>query len=101
MANVYDSRTIVIDTFSGDLDLGDLCFGLTNTPFLMRHIIFSNPTAADVVVLKNARGEVVTELVADTTGASVGIQEKTVSEGLKILTADQTVTTGKLLIHLC
>lgn len=100
MANVFDSKTIVIDTFSSDIDIANSAFGISNTPVYIRHLVFSDPTAADVIVLKNHRGEVVTEILASTTGESIGILQPTCSEGLKIVASDCTVTTGKLLIHL-
>ena len=100
MANSFDSRTIYIDDFSSDIDVGDSAFGLTEAPFFIAQLIFDNPTTADVVVLKNARGEVVTQIRASVTGEPVGLQLPMRSEGLKLLAADQTVTTGSLLIHL-
>ena len=100
MANSFDSRTIYIDDFGSDIDVGNSAFGLTEAPFFIAQLIFDNPTAADVVLLKNARGEVVMSILATTTGDSVGIQLPVRSEGLKLLAADQTVTTGSLLIHL-
>lgn len=104
MANVFDSNPIVIDTVSSDVDVGSSAFGLSKAPFFIKKIVFSNPTAADVAVIKNYRGEVVAELQADSVAGNTEKVELDFdpclhSQGLKILTADQTVTTGSILIY--
>lgn len=101
MANVYSTNPIVIDTFSGDLDIGNLAFGLSASPFYIKKLVFSDPTAADLIVLKDNRLAVVAEIQVTTTNLPVqqDFDGGYCCQGLKIVAADCTVTTGKLLIY--
>lgn len=104
MANVTKSNPIVLDTFNADVDIANVAFGLSTAPVCIRKIVFQNPTAGDVVVLKNARLEVVATLKADATAGNTTQVEQDFPDGfycqgLKIATADQTVTSGSVLIY--
>ena len=101
MANVYTTNPILIDTFSGDLDIGNLAFGLSATPFYIKKLVFSDPTAADIILLKDNRLAVVAEIQCTTTNLPIqqDFNAGYCSQGLKIVATDCTVTTGKLLIY--
>ena len=100
MANVFDGNPIYIDDVSSNVDVADSAFGNSNAPMFVRAIHFDAPTAADIVIVKNARGEVVAELKALTTDQDLLFDVPFHSQGLQLLTADQTVTTGQILIYL-
>lgn len=101
MANSYKNNPIFLDTFSGDLDIANLAFGLSDVPVFIKKIVFHDPTAADKVILKDSRGNVVAELECAVTDTIVqkDFPQPWSCLGLKLLTADQTVTTGSVLIY--
>lgn len=103
MANVFDSNPITLDSFVSDIDVGNSAFGLPNAPFFIKAIQFHDPTANDIIVLKNKRGEVVAQLEAFATNQDITrdfIGDPLMTQGLVMLTADQTVTTGTVLIYI-
>ena len=103
MGNVYTRNPIVVDSFGSDLDIANLAFGSSSVGVFISGFRFYNPTLGDKIVIKDAAGNIVSELKADATGKdveSVGPQHRVhVNSGLKLLAADQTVTTGNLLIY--
>lgn len=99
MANVFDSNPIVIDTVSGNVDIGNSAFGISEAPFFVRAVRWQNPTMGDVVKFKNYRGEEVLTMNAVENGKDVLHNTCFDCQGLKLLAADQTMTTGAVLIY--
>lgn len=100
MANVTTTNPILIDDVSSDLDLADLNVGDSDSYFFIRGLVLTGATANDVVVLKDAASNVVAEIAAK---AGELEQKQSIpfrSQGLKLVAADCTLTTGKLLIYL-
>lgn len=102
MANVTDSNPIVIDTVAADVDIAALAVGLSTAPFFIKKVLFTGGTAADTVRLANARGEVVADITIAT-----GVEDESIdfspafhSQGLKVIDAGTTITSGKVLIYL-
>ena len=102
MANSYDNNPISIDTVAANLDIANLAFGLSTTPVYISKVVFTDPTAADVFVLKNKAGDTVVDMLVLTTNDDVTQDFDTPihSQGLQLLAADNTMTTGKALIYL-
>jgi len=102
MANVYDNNPISIDTVSADLDIANLAFGLSAAPISINKVVFTDPTAADVFELQNKAGDVVVSLLVLTTNADVETDFNVPlrTQGLKLVAANNTMTTGKALIYL-
>ena len=44
MANVYGTNPIFLDTFTGDIDIGDILFGQTEMIFNVKKIKWNSPT---------------------------------------------------------
>ena len=101
MANVYVKNPIVLDTFNATADIANLAFGHTKAPVFIQKIVFDNPTAADVFVLKDNGGNVVATLTADdnTTQVAQDFSPALFCHGLQMVTGDQTVTTGTVSIY--
>lgn len=103
MANNYKGNPIVIDSVGSDLDLANLIYGNSNVGVFINGIRLVNPTLNDKIVLKDGSGNIVATLTADATGKDISSLEENhkfhVNSGLKMLTADQTLTTGKVLIY--
>ena len=102
MANLYKKNPIVIDTVSSTVDIANLAFGLTTAPVHISKVVFTNPTADDVVVLKDRRAAIVVQLDAaavDATQVTQTFDPPLITDGLQLVTGDQTVTSGKILIY--
>ena len=101
MANAYKGNPIVLDTFGANADIANLAFGSSKTSVHIHKVLFTEPTANDVVVLKDASGNIVAKIVAYATNQDVTVDfpKAFVCHGLQLLTADQTVTTGEVLIY--
>lgn len=101
MANDYSKNPIVLDTFSASVDIANLALGLPHAPVFIKHITFHDPTAADIVVLKDKQGNIVAALEALSTNLDVNIELPAgfCSDGLTLVSTDCTVTTGKVLIY--
>jgi len=102
MANSFAGNVAVIDDVSADLDIANLMFGLSEAGVKIKGVYFYDPTAADAVVLKDNAGNIVVELLCLTTNSDVQItfsDESLRCQGLKLVAADNTVTTGHILIY--
>lgn len=102
MANSYAGNVAYIDTVSSDLDIASLMYGLSDAPVKIKGVYFYDPTAADAIVLKDKVGNIVVELLCLTTNADVSISfndEALRCQGLQLVAADNTVTTGNILIY--
>lgn len=102
MANDYSKNPIVLDTFSASVDIANLAFGLPHAPVFIKHITFHDPTANDIVVLKDKQGNVVAALEAYATNQNLDVDfgQGYCSDGLTLVSTDCTVTTGKVLIYI-
>lgn len=100
MANAFTGNPIVIDTVSSDIDIANLTYGSSSVGVFISGARLYNPTLNDKIVIKDGSGKIVMALHADATGKDVeliGSQHHLhVNSGLKMLTADQTLTTGHL-----
>lgn len=101
MANVYDTNPIVIDTVSSDVDIALQAFGNSNTPVAISRVELHGATANDVAVLKNANGDLVAEVLAEAgkLDSSHDFAPPYRSNGLKLVAADNTLTSGDILIY--
>ena len=100
MANVYNKNPIVIDTTNATVDIANLAFGLTTAPVHISKVVFSNPTAADIIILKDRRGSVVVELEAVDAGqVTQDFDPPLITDGLQLITGDQTRSSGKVYIY--
>lgn len=102
MANSYKGNVAVIDTVSADIDIANLMFGMSDAGVKIKGIHFYDPTAADAVVLRDKAGNVVVEMLCLTTNDDLDMTfdgEALRCQGLKLLAADNTVTTGHILIY--
>ena len=100
MANIYTKNPIVLDTFNATADIANLGFGLTTAPVHISKVVFDNPTAADVLVLKDRRGAVVVSLTAVDAGqVSQTFDPPLITDGWQLVTGDQTVSSGTVLIY--
>jgi hypothetical protein len=101
MANSYKGNPIVLDTFSADVDIALQAFKLSKAPVSIKKVVFHDPTANDIVVLKDFAGNVVVALEADTLNENVSefFGKCFTCQGLKLIATEQTVTTGKVLIY--
>lgn len=99
--NSYRGNVAIIDTVGFDVDIALQMFGLSDAPIIIKDVKFSTPTAADKAVLKDKNGNIVVELLCTTTNKDVSVsfsEEALRCQGLQMLAADNTQTTGKLLI---
>jgi len=97
----YNGNVALIDNVGFDIDIAEQMFGLSNAPVTIKSVRFYSPTAADAIVLKDRSGNVVVELLCTTTNKDVGIEfdsDVLRCQGLKLVAADNTLTTGKVLI---
>ena len=100
MANVYVKNPIVLDTFNATADIATLAFGLATAPVHIQKIVFDNPTAADVFVLKDRNANVVATLTAVDAGqVTQDFDPPLITDGLQMVTGDQTVTSGTVSIY--
>ena len=102
MANVYDSNPILIDTVGGDLDIANLSVGKTDAPIFIKSVVYTGGTAADTVQVTNARGEIVVDITVPTAAREEerNFTPSLHSQGLKVINANTTITSGKVLIYL-
>lgn len=102
MANDYSKNPIVLDTFSSSVDIANLALGLPHAPMFIKHITFHDPTANDIVLLKDKQGNLVAALEALSTNLNIDIEFPAgfCSDGLTLVSTDCTVTTGKILIYI-
>jgi hypothetical protein len=101
MANNYSKNPLFLDTVTSDLDIANLAFGSTSIPVSINKVRLYNATLGDKVILKDKDGSVIMELKCDATGKDV---ETTFTQdyscaGLKLVAADNTLTTGNILIY--
>jgi len=97
----YYGNVALIDNVGYDIDIAEQMFGLSNAPITIKSVRFYDPTAVDAIVLKDKSGNVVVELLCTTTNKDVGIDfdsDVLRCQGLKLVAADNTLTTGKVLI---
>jgi hypothetical protein len=100
MANSYKTNPIVIDSVSVTVDIANLAFELTTAPVHIEKVVFSNPTANDIVILKDRKGVVKVELEAVDAGqVTQNFIPPLVCDGLQSVTGDNTITTGKVYIY--
>ena len=100
MANSYVTNPIVLDTFNATVDIANLGFGLTTAPVHIQKVVFSNPTASDIVILKDRKATVKVELEAVDAGTvTQDFDPPLITDGLQLVTGDQTVTSGKVYIY--
>lgn len=101
MANSFKGNVAYIDTVSSDVNVGTSMFGLTDSPIVVKEIRFTQPTINDLIVVKDNSGNVIAQLKAQSTNQDL---KETFGgcplrcQGLKILSADQTKTSGAVLI---
>ena len=100
MANTYKNNPIILDTFNATVDIANLAFGKSDVPVFIQKAVFSNPTAADIVILKDRKANVVVELEAVDAGqVTQDFDPPLHCDGLQLVTGDQTVTSGKVYIY--
>lgn len=97
----YSGNVARIDTVGFDIDIAEQMFGLSDAPIQIKRINFYDPTAGDKAVLRDKAGNIVAELLCLTTNDDVELKfedETLRCQGLKLLAADNTQTTGHLII---
>jgi hypothetical protein len=101
MANSYVNNPIVLDTFSSTVDIALQAFGLAKAPVMIKKVVFTDPTAADIVILRDASNNIVVAMEAVTTNLDVqqDFCKGFKCQGLTLTSTDVTVTTGKVLIY--
>lgn len=102
MANSLKSNPITIDTVAADVDISAGHTEVTDTTMYIEAVRFEGSTAADVVVLKDTAGN---KIVSQTSPVGGGDLDRIdldgfPAQGLKVLAADCTITSGNFLIWL-
>ena len=60
MANSFGSNPIVLDDFTAAIDIGDTLFGNSKALFIIEHIEWQEPTAADdTATITNEAGQII------------------------------------------
>lgn len=102
MANDLTPNPIYIDDVSSNVAIATGHTGISDGTVFLRKVLVYNPTNADKIVLKNASGDVVAQVNCPTLA-----QDETLDfvvpfrcQGLQLLAADNTLTTGNVLIYL-
>ena len=100
MANSYTKNPIVIDTVTSTVDIANLAFGKSDIPVFIQKVVLSNPTASDIIILKDKSGAVKVQLEAVDAGqVQQDFDPPLHSHGLQLVTGDQTLTSGAVYIY--
>lgn len=101
MANDLDSNPIYIDTVAADIDIASGHVGVSDATMFIDRVVFEGATLNDVFVLKNALGKQVLKITASAAGDQAARElDGFPCQGLQALSADQTVTSGNILIYM-
>jgi hypothetical protein len=101
MANSYSTNPVVLDTFTGAIDLCSACGFATGTPFKLNSIVWETPTNVGdtCLVTDKASGNVIFSETASVAKQSI-VNYYFGQAVANIYIAISGVSTGKLIINL-